>query len=282
MSQLLKKNSFISVVIPTLNKRQKFLLEAVNSIENQNYLPLEVIIVNNGEGNIKIPNTSLNIKNFKIVFKGGVSQARNFGACLAEGQYIAFLDDDDLWGPDYLKNIFEKIIIEEPDCLVGRLDQMLSNKITTYKNADKKINIDNILIMNPGITGSSVVIKKSVFMSIGGYNTRLPSGEDKTLILELIDNGYKVSSVSNSQAIIRQSQIDRLSNHKNTYEGISMFYRMYKQRMNLNQKIINLFKIYKNLWRIKKSILNGFIYFLLVLCMLPKNLKEKIKYILQK
>ena len=98
----------ISVVIPTLNTRQEFLKEAINSIEKQSYLPLEVIIVNNGKRNLELPETFLKISRFDIVFKAGVAQARNFGASLANGKYIAFLDDDDLWGKDYLSNIKKK------------------------------------------------------------------------------------------------------------------------------------------------------------------------------
>jgi glycosyltransferase involved in cell wall biosynthesis len=100
----------ISVVIPTLNTRPQFLKEALNSIEKQSYLPSEVIIVNNGIEDLKLPETSLNIRQFKIVFKSGVAQARNFGASISKGNYIAFLDDDDLWGQDYLKNMKNKLI----------------------------------------------------------------------------------------------------------------------------------------------------------------------------
>ena len=119
----MKSSLTISVVIPTLNTRPKFLNEALNSIEKQTYKPLEVIIVNNGEKDLDIKRTSLNICKFKIIFKGGVAQARNFGACFAKGDYIAFLDDDDLWGIDYLKNIQNNIENNKPDCLIGKLDQ---------------------------------------------------------------------------------------------------------------------------------------------------------------
>ena len=107
--------------------------------------------------------TSLNIRYFKIVFRSGVAQARNFGANLSDGNYVAFLDDD-LWGQDYLKNI-NSIDLDQPDCLIGKLDQYLNNKILPFKNAHGKINKD-VLRLNPGITGSSVVINKNVFLSV--------------------------------------------------------------------------------------------------------------------
>ena len=60
----MENNLTISVIIPTLNTRTKFLNEAINSIENQTYKPLEVIIVNNGEKNLELPKTSLKINKF--------------------------------------------------------------------------------------------------------------------------------------------------------------------------------------------------------------------------
>lgn len=260
----MENNLTISVIIPTLNTRTKFLNEAINSIENQTYKPLEVIIVNNGEKNLDLPKTSLKINKFKIIFKGGVAQARNFGACLAMGDYIAFLDDDDLWGSDYLENMKKHIDTGQPDCLIGKLDQLLDDKIMSFKNAHENVNKDTILVRNPGITGSSVVINKNVFLSLGGYNPKLPPSEDKSLILELINKDLKVVTVPESQAIIRQSEIDRLtSNKKILQEGIFQFYRVYKNQMNLNQKIINLYKIYKYLWLTKKNIFNGLIFIIL-------------------
>ena len=261
----MKKNEIlISVVIPTLNTRPQYLNEALNSIERQSYTPFEVIIVNNGKEDLNISNSFLNIRVFKVVLRSGVAQARNFGASISNGNFIAFLDDDDLWGQDYLKNMKERIELEQPDCLIGKLDQYLNNKILPFKNAYGKINKDNILRSNPGITGSSVVINKNVFLSMGGYNPKLPPSEDKSLILELLNNKLKIISVPESQAIIRQSDIDRLTNNKKTlYEGIFQFYRMYKNQMNFNQKIINLYKINKYHWLSKKSIASGLIYIFL-------------------
>ena len=104
----------------------------------------------------------------------GAGLSRNKGISSSKGNYIAFLDDDDLWGPDYLKNMQNKIEMEHPDCLVGRLDQFLNDKISKFKNADGQINKDIILRFNPGITGSSVVINRNVFKKWTGYTSLLP------------------------------------------------------------------------------------------------------------
>lgn len=272
----MKNDLLISVVIPTLNIRQEFLKEALNSIELQSYLPYEVIIVNNGEGDVKLHETSLNIRQLKIAYRCGVAQARNFGASLVNGDYIAFLDDDDLWGQDYLKNVKKQIDKEQPDCLVGKLDQLLNNKIIPYKNAHGKINKDTILLRNPGITGSSVVINKNIFSGTGGYDPKLTPCEDKSLILEFINRGLKIVTVPDSQAIIRQSEIERLtSSESRLYEGIFQFYRKYKDQMNFNQKITNLYKIYKYLWKSKKTVISGLSYIFFFTCITVIKLISK-------
>ena len=274
----MKNNLLISVVIPTLNNRKQFLIEAVKSIEKQSYLPCEVVIVNNGKGEVETFKSKLNIKHYKIPFKSGVAKARNFGVSKIKAKYVAFLDDDDFWGREYLNNIAKVIYKNQPDCLIGRLDKYFNNKILPFKNVDGKISRDIILNINPGITGSSIVINKNVFEAVKGFNINLPTSEDKSLILELIEKKFKIVSVPNSQAIIRISEIKRLSNSQDMYYGILQFYKIYKHKMNLSQKINNLFKIYKYLWRFKKSIIGGLFYISLSLIMILKKIVIKFFY----
>ena len=277
-------NFLISVVIPTTNTRPEFIIEAINSIKNQTYQPSEVIIINNGKDDFKISDSNLLIKCYKIVNKAGVAQARNFGASLAKSQYVAFLDDDDLWGSTYLENMKNRIERDNPDCLIGKLDQLVSNQIIPKKNADGKLKKDIILIRNPGITGSSTVIKKSVLLKIGGYNPKLPPSEDKSLILELIKKNFKIVTVPEStnsvvkkiiSTINRKHENIRLTNSITMQEGISQFYHIYKNEMNFHQKIINLLKINRHKWKYSKSFVCGlkFILFFIFL-QLEKNYKK--------
>ena len=254
-------NPLISVVIPTLNTRPQFLKETIKSIENQTYLPSEIIIINNGKDELKIPECSLPIQQFKIMSKAGVAQARNFGVCVANTIYVAFLDDDDFWDLNYLKYIKTKIDYEEPDCLIANLDQFKDEKILEYKNADGLVNQNIILVKNPGITGSSVVVKKDSFMKVGGYDPKLPPSEDKSLILEFMQNKFKIVTVPKSKAILRQHpQENRLSSDRRMAEGIFQFYIKYKDQMSINQKIYNLYKLKRYKWLTKKSFINGVQY----------------------
>ena len=279
MKYLQKNESNISVVIPTLNNRSQFLNEALNSIKNQTYKPLEIIIVNNGNSDLELNDFSLNIKKFRIKYNSGVSKARNFGASNAKGEFIAFLDDDDLWPVEYLSVMKNYIDQQQPDCLIASLSKLKDGKISDYKNIDGEVNRDIILTENPGITGSSVVVRKKIFFRVGGYNTKLITGEDKSLILEFINNNSNIVVVPETKAIHRDHFKDiRLSDVKNMAKGVTQFYNEYSNQMNTIQKLDNLYKIKRYNWAVKKTFVNGVNYLsLFIYFFLKKYLKKLIK-----
>ena len=96
-----------SIVIPLFNKEQ-YIAETLDSVIHQTFDDYEVIIVNDSS-----TDRSLSIvKSFEIkdsrfnvytIPNGGVSNARNFGITHSHGEFVCFLDADDLWKPDYLK-----------------------------------------------------------------------------------------------------------------------------------------------------------------------------------
>ena len=101
----------VSVVIPTYN-RFNFLMNAIESIKNQTYKNIEIIVVNDRSTQkeyyeydwtgIKVIHLDQNSKTkFGFACPGGYQ--RNFGIKIAEGKYIAFCDDDDIWLPQKLE-----------------------------------------------------------------------------------------------------------------------------------------------------------------------------------
>jgi len=104
-------NDLVSVVIPSYN-RFEFLKNAIESVQSQTYKDYEIIVVNDGSTQeeyyshkfpeeVKIINLETNQKNIL----GYVSNEyiRNFGIRAAQGKYLAFLDDDDVWMPEKLE-----------------------------------------------------------------------------------------------------------------------------------------------------------------------------------
>jgi len=152
----------ISCVIPTCN-RNDLLTEAIRSVLQQTRKPDEIIVVNNGSGDVALPaDINSQVTVLTMMPFAGVAQARNFGATNASGDFVAFLDDDDLWSKNYLENI-ETAINRGAQIIISRLDKYVDGQILAFKQAHGKITLDRLLVYNPGITGSNTVIARAVF-----------------------------------------------------------------------------------------------------------------------
>ena len=129
----------VSVIIPTYN-RFKSLLNAVNSVINQTYQNIEIIIVNdcstekeyyeyNFGNNINIIHLTQNSKEkFGI---GSAGYTRNEGIKQSSGQYIAFLDDDDSWFPEKLD--LQINAMKQTGCKMSCTDGLIGHDII-YNN----------------------------------------------------------------------------------------------------------------------------------------------------
>lgn len=256
----------ISCIIPTYN-RNEFLIEAVNSVLNQTFPPDEIIIVNNGVSSVKLPDEMVEkVSVYNIVPNAGVSQARNFGAALAKGDYLAFLDDDDLWSEKYLENSF-KALEDRVDVVVSRLDALLDDGIKPFKNIEGKIGVKHLLTYNPGINGSNMVLKREAFFKANGFDVRLATSEDKSLLIELIKAGFKITVLPSNQAIIRRvsCKYAQLSNPETMADGIFQFTKKYFSLMNHKEKVTNLVKVYQYRYKSgRKSAILSLMFFYLI------------------
>jgi glycosyltransferase involved in cell wall biosynthesis len=106
--------SLVSVVIPAHNA-QRYLPAALESVFAQTLLPLEVIVVDDGSTD----QTSAVAKQFAVRLesqpRAGAAQARNCGIAVAAGEFLAFLDADDLWLPEKLATQ-HAYLLANPQC----------------------------------------------------------------------------------------------------------------------------------------------------------------------
>lgn len=183
-----------SIIIPLYNK-EKFLFETLSSVELQTYKDFEVIIVDDSstDNSFNIAKTFEKDKRFKVYTKlnGGVSDARNFGIEKAEGQYICFLDADDIWDSSYLREVY-RLIKKYPDYDVFCLGYLSFNNVIedTYAkfNLRKYIKTDDAVIdffrysvLRKGSIAltSAVVISRSLIESKQlKFKTGCSMGED--------------------------------------------------------------------------------------------------------
>jgi len=121
-----KKNSngdLISIIIPVYNV-EKYLHQCVNSILNQTYKNIEIILVNDGSkdnsGKICDEYASKDLR-VKVIHKEnqGLGFARNSGLDIAKGKYVTFIDSDDYADPDLVETLYKNIINENADTCIG-------------------------------------------------------------------------------------------------------------------------------------------------------------------
>lgn len=194
------KEPLVSVIIPSYN-RFEYLLNAVNSVKNQTYKNYEIIVVNDESSQKEyyeyaIEDINLiNIKKKDYPDWGGSRQPlRNIGAEIAKGEYLAFLDDDDMWMNNKLEVQINEMLKNnylfsstEGYYGEGVFDKNTSyelyNNEKFYKILKKKYrrsgflnqgkfpkvwNFDFISIHN-SIILSSVIVEKKLFKRLGGF-----------------------------------------------------------------------------------------------------------------
>lgn len=181
----------VSVIIPTRN-REEMLKRALYSVLNQSELPNEVIIIDDGSDppvsindfNLRPP--EINLKLIRNDKSQGANNARNQGAAEASQDILMFLDDDDTWES---KKIAAQLKIIESDPRIGlvysgRLVVHEDNRDKIlYKIAPKSEGdlFPSILFNNLIGTTSSVALKKSLFIEVGGFDENIPSLQDYDL-----------------------------------------------------------------------------------------------------
>lgn len=181
----------ISVVIPLYNKERQ-IANTVSAVLSQTYQNIEIVIVNDGSTD----NSVGEVKKFsdsriRLVSQcnAGVSAARNRGIEEARGEYIAFLDADDEWGPEYLETQY-LLTRKYPECNVFACNYEFRNADGVVKNTIiRKLPFegeDGILsnyfevasCSHPPLWTSAVMVRKTAIQAVGGFPVGVKSGED--------------------------------------------------------------------------------------------------------
>lgn len=118
-----QKNDLISIIVPIYNV-EKYLRMCLDSIENQTYSNLEVLLIDDGstDDSGKIcQEYVVRDSRFRYIKKenGGASDARNFGIDRASGEYLSFVDSDDWLAPTYIEDLYQSAIRTHADTVVA-------------------------------------------------------------------------------------------------------------------------------------------------------------------
>lgn len=195
----------VSVVIPFYSNIS-WLEEAVNSVLEQTLKDFEIIVINDGspeDDSLFLEKYKAKLKYFKIE-NGGPAKARNFGVKQAKGEYIAFLDSDDLWVPNKLEIQLSMMI--KNDVVWSHTNYSTFNEIGEVKEEDLSYYNGNIFPMSlysMHVATPSVVLKSTVFDD-GDYcfQEKMRFGQDYFLWLTL-SKKYPILLVRESLCKVR-------------------------------------------------------------------------------
>ena len=185
---------FVSVVIPTYN-RSHSIQESINSVLNQTYTAWEIIIADdcsqdNTEEVVRQIQDS-RIRYYRLPENRGAGGARNFGVKKASGHLIAFLDSDDAWVEDKLEKQME-YWQQYPEC--GLIYSAYEIKVPSGAcyTIPNETEWDNLagdifprLLCQNTIGAPTVLLRKSVFQEVGGFDESMRSLEDWDFALKV-------------------------------------------------------------------------------------------------
>jgi glycosyltransferase involved in cell wall biosynthesis len=187
----------VTVVTPAYNVA-RYIGEAVDSVLRQTFCDFEYLVIDDGS----VDNSADIIRaharddpRFRLV-QGehrGLSAARNAGIQEAKGEYIAFLDGDDRWHPKFLDRQLQLIQSLPPDvgAVFCRSRLMLENGTLVFLQWQRagRYDFDDFLVnSNPTRNGSSLLIRKSCFADVGGFDEDLRYIEDLDMWLRIAAN----------------------------------------------------------------------------------------------
>lgn len=213
-----RRPPLVSVIIPTYN-RADLCARAIRSALSQTYAPIEVIVIDDGSTDGTDEAITREFGNAITLLRqanSGVSTARNAGMARARGEYLAFLDSDDLWDKQKLAQQVEWLE-RHPDfgmvlCNLAVQDHDGSHVriIDRRPRLPRDGEILSDVVRNPSLVPSTVMIRREVYEQLGGFDPGLRTAEDLDFHLRVAAR-FKIGLLPDALAIIRKADLDGLS-----------------------------------------------------------------------
>ena len=182
----------VSVVIPAYNA-EAFIRSAIESALSQTLPVHEVLVIDDGSQDQTPQIVASYGKQVRLISQpnGGPSSARNHGAQVATGEYIAFLDADDRWSADKLERQ-AAAMQERPEAVLCYTSLLMllpdgSEKVEIACPEDRVAEV--LRIYNPNITPSAVLVRRDLLVASGGFDVTRQGCEDWELWFRLSRTG---------------------------------------------------------------------------------------------
>ena len=243
----------VSVIVPTY-KRNKYIIRALESILDQDYSNIEIVVVDdNGLGTQNQLETEKSletyIKSGKIKYicnekNMGGALARNHGIEESSGEYVTFLDDDDEYLPGKISIQVNAIESNNWDLCVmdgetyNNDGKCLSHKTQPINNDMTQEEILKAHIMKH-ITGTNVFMyRRDALLKIGMFD-QISAGQEFMLMQKSITNGLKIGCIHDVYVHFHMDGQERISTRLSKIEGLNLVYdekRKYFNLLNRDEK----------------------------------------------
>jgi glycosyltransferase involved in cell wall biosynthesis len=229
-------NPLVSIITPCFNRRS-LVLKTLKNIYESKYRPIELIVIDDGSTD----DTFSVLTEFKRCYESdefgviieshtknkGAPAARNRGLDIAKGEYIQFLDSDDLLNPDKINQQIKCFQNSDADIVVCDYERIFQDNVTTYysnKNPYKKV-----------LRGGSVAVFspliKSKYAKLIRWDEKLPKNQDVDYMVKLFLLTNRISHINSSLCLYVQHNEFRIRDE-------------YKNKSNTNLRRIKNLLIY--------------------------------------
>ena len=227
-------SDLVSIIIP-FYKKKKYFKKCIRSIVSQTYKKIEVIIIYDDENKDDLNHIKLEIKKYKnfrlLVNKKniGAGASRNLGVKKSKGKFIAFLDSDDFWSKNKIKNQLN--YMKRKNIVFTHTNYFLvneKNKILGLMKAKKILNYNDLL--RSGDVGLSTVMLKKELLN-KNFFPKLKTKEDYSLWLNLSKKGVEIIGIDQNLSYWRKLK-DSLSS--SSLQKLSDAFKVYYYFENKN------------------------------------------------
>lgn len=242
------KFPLVTVIVAVYNDNPEYLTQALNSLRNQTYENIEVIVLDDSSNaeTRSVVDSFVSDDRFRIVRKAekmGFVKALNIGLEEAKGQYIARMDSDDISELDrikkqvvYLENHEDISVIGGQMDIINENGEIISHR--KYPECGIKLFLYS-LIRDP-LSHPTVMMKRKIVDEGFRYDESMKKAEDIDLWLRIMNHGYKIA---NLQDVLLKYRIENNFNEKRTGDQQRYVFKARIRNLSLRRPVFSFFSM---------------------------------------
>lgn len=257
----------ISIIIPIYNA-EKYLNECINSILNQTYNNIEILLIDDGSTDNSSSICDMYCKKYKNIItyhlnNGGVSKARNYGIDKATGEYIIFIDSDDFIDKSMIEKLINIVNEKNVDLAICGYKYKYKNKTInsnfkhncymTIEQAKKEIFLSNSI---KGYCVNKIFKRKILLENNIRFDEKIKICEDMLFVFKYIHHINKIYVINDELYYyrIRKSSAsnDGNENDLTVFEALKSMYKLDNKAIDYSKGFYS-YLYFKYLWLLKKT-----------------------------